>query len=307
MSVSHSVSVVSVKVSSSSIHDEAEAETAEKEVAAAAALEPQSTTLKPILTSVSSTELASVETTMPTEVTKNLEAEATTARPPSSTEVAENREPKLVDVKPQLITSTTESLITTPSEDVEATTTTASKRLARVKYEHISDETTLRPPFVTSEDIGIPRLIDSLHGGRGLEAASDIKKAGITSETARALGELGFEYKEYIDDSGLFGEESNDEVIPAFDEEAYDQAQPRIQENDLRKDDVNYSSARAVPSTSEQVFEDEAEAEYATSRQQSKKAPLPHQYEPSTIIGITIGAFLLIFIGTGRHSDQFIT
>ena len=36
-----------------------------------------------------------------------------------------------------------------------------------------------------------------------------------------------------------------------------------------------------------------------TSRQ-GKKAPLPHEHEPHTIVGITVGAFLLIFIGTGK-------
>ena len=33
---------------------------------------------------------------------------------------------------------------------------------------------------------------------------------------------------------------------------------------------------------------------------QGKKAPLPHEHEPHTIVGITVGAFLLIFIGTGK-------
>ena len=32
------------------------------------------------------------------------------------------------------------------------------------------------------------------------------------SETARALDELGFEYNEYMDDSDLLGDDSNDEV-----------------------------------------------------------------------------------------------
>ena len=34
---------------------------------------------------------------------------------------------------------------------------------------------------------------------------------------------------------------------------------------------------------------------------QGKKAPLPHEHEPHTIVGITVGAFLLIFIGTGKQ------
>jgi len=134
------------------------------------------------------------------------------------------------------------------------------------------------------------------------------------SETARALDELGFEYNEYMDDSDLLGDDSNDEVIPPFHEENYehDEVVPSSHDSDYQA----FSSARAIPSKSglgSLVYEDpthnslhnskrEAPAESAdvvsaTSRQ-SKKAPLPHHYEPSTIAGITIGAFLLIFIGT---------
>ena len=36
------------------------------------------------------------------------------------------------------------------------------------------------------------------------------------SETARALDELGFEYNEYMDDSDLLGDDSNDEVRILF-------------------------------------------------------------------------------------------
>ena len=36
------------------------------------------------------------------------------------------------------------------------------------------------------------------------------------SETARALDELGFEYNEYMDDSDLLGDDSNDEVSYDF-------------------------------------------------------------------------------------------
>ena len=96
-----------------------------------------------------------------------------------------------------------------------------------------------------------------------------------------------------------------------------------VQQSRDHSSDYHFSSARAIPSKSGSlsglgslVYEDpthnslhnsklEAPAESAdvvsaTSRQ-SKKAPLPHHYEPSTIAGITIGAFLLIFIGTGEY------
>merc|ERR1712223_2104653 len=125
------------------------------------------------------------------------------------------------------------------------------------------------------------------------------------SETARALDELGFEYNEYMDDSDLLGDDSNDEVIPSFHEENYehDEMAPSSVSHDS---DYHFSSARAIPSKSglgSLVYEDallgkEAESAAEATSRQSKKAPLPHHYEPSTIAGITIGAFLLIFIGT---------
>jgi len=132
------------------------------------------------------------------------------------------------------------------------------------------------------------------------------------SETARALDELRFEYNEYMDDSDLLGDDSNDEVIPPFHEENYeheDLVPSSSQDSEFQA--RAFSSARAIPSKSglgSLVFEDalltkEAaevveSADVAATSRQSKKAPLPHHYEPSTIAGITIGAFLLIFIGT---------
>jgi len=120
----------------------------------------------------------------------------------------------------------------------------------------------------------------------------------LRSETAEALNELGFEYNEYIDDSDLMGDESNDEVIPPFHESDFED----LEDHDEVVNESDYvGSARAIPSKSGILYENErllTEAEVATSRRQSKKAPLPHHYEPSTIVGITIGAFLLIFIGT---------
>ena len=95
------------------------------------------------------------------------------------------------------------------------------------------------------------------------------------------------------------GDESNDEVIPPFHEENYE---ADLDDHDEVVNESDYvGSARAIPvSKSGILYEDETEAEVSTSRRQSKKAPLPHHYEPSTIVGITIGAFLLIFIGTGE-------
>ena len=101
------------------------------------------------------------------------------------------------------------------------------------------------------------------------------------------------------------GDESNDEVIPPFHEENYESSEDYADDHDEVVNESDYvGSARAIPSKSGILYEDAeteaSEAEVATSRRQSKKAPLPHHYEPSTIVGITIGAFLLIFIGTGR-------
>ena len=113
------------------------------------------------------------------------------------------------------------------------------------------------------------------------------------SETARALDELGFKYNEYMDDSDFLGDESNDEVIPPFREENYEH-------DEIVPQETSYFMARAIPSKSGALFEGINRvldgADIATSRQ----APLPHHYEPSTIVGITVGAFLLIFIGTGE-------
>ena len=102
------------------------------------------------------------------------------------------------------------------------------------------------------------------------------------------------------------------QVIPPFNEENYehDEIVPSSSSHD--SEFQAFSSARAIPSKSglgSLVFEDalltkEAaaveSADVAATSRQSKKAPLPHHYEPSTIAGITIGAFLLIFIGTGN-------
>ena len=72
------------------------------------------------------------------------------------------------------------------------------------------------------EDKGIPDggLIDRGHGSGGGGGSGSLQHnreqeeepEGIRSETARALNELGFTYNEYIDDSDLLGDDSNDEV-----------------------------------------------------------------------------------------------
>ena len=100
----------------------------------------------------------------------------------------------------------------------------------RMKYDHhlLVEEprpTTLQPQStsvsVTSEaaivlneeDKGIPGLIDRGHGSSLQQHREQVEQPeGIRSETARALNELGFTYNEYIDDSDLLGDDSNDEV-----------------------------------------------------------------------------------------------
>ena len=96
-------------------------------------------------------------------------------------------------------------------------------------------------------------------------------------------------------------------MIPPFHEENYEHDE-MAPSSVSRDSDYHFSSARAIPSKSglgSLVYEDallgkEAESAAEATSRQSKKAPLPHHYEPSTIAGITIGAFLLIFIGTGK-------
>ena len=162
----------------------------------------------------------------------------------------------------------------------------------RVKYEFSNEESSEETTMVTE--------IRPMPAGKA-----------ETSETARALNELGIEYNEYMDDTDLLSDESNDEVIPPFREEAFehDDLIPPFRGEAFEHDEVvpesDFFSARAIPSKSGVFYQDSQVVSesletptHATSRQ-GKKAPLPHHYEPSTIVGITIGAFLLIFIGTG--------
>ena len=66
---------------------------------------------------------------------------------------------------------------------------------------------------LNEEDKGIPGLIDRGHGSSLQQHREQVEQPeGIRSETARALNELGFTYNEYIDDSDLLGDDSNDEV-----------------------------------------------------------------------------------------------
>lgn len=219
------------------------------------------------------------------------------------------------------ITSSAESTSTvtaSPTTTLEAETDTSTIKtnfFEGMKYEHNILENQGQPQQ--------PQQTQRMSGGHHQKTTvvtTEIRPMS-KSETARALDELGFEYNEYMDDSDLLGDDNNDEVIPPFHEENYehDEMVP-VQQSRDHSSDYHFSSARAIPSKSGSlsglgslVYEDpthnslhnsklEAPAESAdvvsaTSRQ-SKKAPLPHHYEPSTIAGITIGAFLLIFIGT---------
>lgn len=213
-------------------------------------------------------------------------------------------------------TSTVTASPTTTTLEAETDTSTIKTNFFEgMKYEHNILENQGQPQQ--------PQQTQRMSGGHHQKTTvvtTEIRPMS-KSETARALDELGFEYNEYMDDSELLGDDNNDEVIPPFHEENYehDEMVP-VQQSRDHSSDYHFSSARAIPSKSGSlsglgslVYEDpthnslhnsklEAPAESAdvvsaTSRQ-SKKAPLPHHYEPSTIAGITIGAFLLIFIGT---------
>jgi hypothetical protein len=211
-------------------------------------------------------------------------------------------------------TTTMSPRISTTDSNSFVTVTSVTRSFhERMKYDHhlsfSSPTTTLQPQStsvsVTSEAeeaIVLNEEEDKGHGGvSGLqhnrEQEEEQEPEGIRSETARALNELGFTYNEYIDDSDLLGDDSNDEVIPAFHEENY-----RQQESEFH----------AIPSKSELASEavllqqesvrhhpgDLAGNSNSINSRQGKKAPLPHEHEPHTIVGITVGAFLLIFIGT---------
>merc|ERR1711935_882639 len=216
-------------------------------------------------------------------------------------------------------TSTVTASPTTTTLEAETDTSTIKTNFFEgMKYEHNILENQGQPQQPQQ-----PQQTQRMSGGHHQKTTvvtTEIRPMS-KSETARALDELGFEYNEYMDDSELLGDDNNDEVIPPFHEENYehDEMVP-VQQSRDHSSDYHFSSARAIPSKSGSlsglgslVYEDpthnslhnsklEAPAESAdvvsaTSRQ-SKKAPLPHHYEPSTIAGITIGAFLLIFIGT---------
>lgn len=253
VSVSHSVSVVSVKYSSSS-----------EAVNSAAASEAAITTQ---MTSTPQTTTSSAGLSNSGDFSRNGQSSRPLAA--SSEAALTNRAPKaivqsnrLFTVVPRLSATSLRPVISTTSaaSTTEATVNLeAVEPIEEVKYEHISEETT--------------------------SVVTEIKPILSKSETAQALDELGFEYNEYMDDTDLLGDESNDEVIPPFREE----------------EEYFAGDARAAPSKvlyTESLDNELREGKMTASRQ-NNKAPLPH-YEPTTIIAITIGAFLLIFIGTGK-------
>jgi hypothetical protein len=216
------------------------------------------------------------------------------------------------------VSTSTVTAASTTEEDAETDTTHQTHKtnfFEGMKYEHNILENQGQPQQTQQT-----QRMSGGHHQKTTVVTTEIRPMS-KSETARALDELGFEYNEYMDDSELLGDDNNDEVIPPFHEENYehDEMVP-VQQSRDHSSDYHFSSARAIPSKSGSlsglgslVYEDpthnslhnsklEAPAESAdvvsaTSRQ-SKKAPLPHHHEPSTIAGITIGAFLLIFIGT---------
>jgi hypothetical protein len=217
-------------------------------------------------------------------------------------------------IKPIITTMTTTSMTTMQPRTASKVVVDYNKD--RMRYQHVSETVTENKnnPITTStaseddDDDSIPRVIDNRHDASGNSGIISSK-----SETAQALDELGFTYNEYIDDSDLLGDESNDEVIPAFHESAFEAAledarstddhqkqQQQQFDHDEVVRDADYLSARAVHSKTDQFVTASAEAKEATSSREGKKAPLPHHYEPYTIVGITVGAFLLILFGTGK-------
>lgn len=337
VTVSHSVSVVSVKYSFDESGNSSEAVASKSENAG---LKPNSHSTEQTVSIISRTSSEAVGARAPKSIVN------VTSRQPQKLG-PQNAQKLFIQLsEPSTITTTTVTTVmpstTTTSEavfstlapkafDFEATTSIAVTPITRrsfndrMKYEHLSaDETTTLEPqeieaennaggnlasssetfyipttklttsevpspeasIVFQEEHGIPRLIDS-HSQQ--QQPPNEQPQGIRSETARALNELGFSY-EYIDDSDLLGDDNNnDEVIPAFHEESYNQ-QPSENEQ-----------FRAIPSKSElasEAISNEVDSELKVTSRQGKKAPLPHEHEPHTIVGITVGAFLLIFIGT---------
>ena len=85
------------------------------------------------------------------------------------------------------------------------------------------------------------------------------------------------------------------QVIPAFHEENYRQQDSEFHAIPSKSE----LASEAVLLQQESVRPGDEPVNLINSRQ-GKKAPLPHEHEPHTIVGITVGAFLLIFIGTGK-------
>jgi len=312
-SVSHSFSVVSVKYSSSKAAAEAAAaSTSSEEVTWSAHTSLNTTTpveeeqvdtnlnqgagLKQTLPRVDSSTVVTTreEFTQQDDSSHHSSSEAEAIEAVFAATTADKRAPKAIvsnehqsndrqkflNSFPHLSVTETES----PSPTAAASITTSTSKPVITTKEATEAEALFTTPAEVVEDTEAP--------------ATSAPSHRLRSETAEALNELGFEYNEYIDDSDLMGDESNDEVIPPFHESDFED---ELDHDEVVNESDYVGSARAIPSKSGILYKDErllTEAEVATSRRQSKKAPLPHHYEPSTIVGITIGAFLLIFIGT---------
>ncbi len=300
-SISHSVSVVSVKYSSTSV-DKSEGkkqprpqENIEKEEVASLkkSFTTSTGTTSPTSSFTSSTRIPS---TSKTTTTKSPTKSETSARVPKGTQVVaededDDRGPKSIasirilsgadEDKKEVVFKVSSSASAAPNNDSDSQSLTSVEVADTLKYEHVTDATS-QPlgEVVNEEDVeeGIPDLVDERDRKEG--EPTTVKK--YRSETERALDELGFEYNEYIDDSDLLGDESNDEVIPPFNDIQYESPSDT-------EDSPEAAEPRAIKVETGSEDNDGGNRKHVV-----------HEYEASTVIGITVGAFLLIFIGTGK-------
>lgn len=128
------------------------------------------------------------------------------------------------------------------------------------------------------EDDSVPRVVDRRH----FDTSSSYQMQ--SSETAQALDELGYSYDGYVDDSDLLGDDSNDEVIPAYHDDYQEEDKPSVLESNHRYDHDEY------------VQEDENLN--GDPERRKKTVPPLHTVDAATVVGITIGAFLFILIGS---------
>ena len=101
---------------------------------------------------------------------------------------------------PSSTSSASTSTVTEASTEAETDTSTIKTNFFDgMKYEHNIGSTSAQREKQTGQKTTL------------VTTETEIRPMS-QSETARALDELGFEYNEYMDDSDLLGDDSNDEV-----------------------------------------------------------------------------------------------